>query len=282
MNCQLPHSATLRIVCGSVVGYAGDAIVNAANQGCITGGGVDGAITKAGGKALAAARRALPIVKGKTVRCPTGEAVITVGGDLKAKYCIHSVGPNYNVRAGWHVEDRDKKTTECDKLLYSSYRESMICAREAKLESVGFSLISAGIFRGHRTLVTVLALGLEAIKRNSYAGLKEVALFAFNAKEEEALKTAASVVFTKDEEDLRREVHAVADIVENTESLVVTRRRKRKDTAKNDVDEMKTNAESTVSQQAQDSEAESEAKKEKKEETDLDSVTEDFSKKAKI
>merc|ERR1719193_167112 len=83
---------------GSVVNFAGNAIVNAANQGCLGGGGVDGAISSAGGRALYEARSKLPLVDGKgAVRCPTGEARLTIGGNLKANYCIHAVGPNYRM-----------------------------------------------------------------------------------------------------------------------------------------------------------------------------------------
>ena len=61
--------------------------------------GVDGAISDAGGKALARARQALPVLDNKQTRCPTGDAKITISGDLKARdYCIHAVGPNYRVR----------------------------------------------------------------------------------------------------------------------------------------------------------------------------------------
>ncbi len=87
---------------GSVVGFLGDAIVNAANEGCLGGGGVDGAITKAGGKPLAAARLALPIIgyrgrrSASAVRCLAGDAVATVGGHLSAKWCIHAVGPIFD------------------------------------------------------------------------------------------------------------------------------------------------------------------------------------------
>lgn len=79
---------------GSCVNFQGDAVVNAANEYCQGGGGVDGAITAAGGPEMAAARAQLPVVEGTDgVRCRTGDAVVTVAGALPVMVCIHAVGP---------------------------------------------------------------------------------------------------------------------------------------------------------------------------------------------
>ena len=79
---------------GSCVNFQGDAIVNAANEYCQGGGGVDGAITAAGGPEMAKARAQLPVVEGTDeVRCRTGDAVVTVAGALPVMVCIHAVGP---------------------------------------------------------------------------------------------------------------------------------------------------------------------------------------------
>ena len=87
------RETVVAIAKGSVVDFTGSAIVNAANEACLGGGGVDGAITAAGGKALADARKALPELDKKRTRCPTGECVVTISGELKAKdYCLHAVG----------------------------------------------------------------------------------------------------------------------------------------------------------------------------------------------
>eukprot|EP00466_Bigelowiella_natans_P021620 jgi/Bigna1/83971/fgenesh1_pg.119_\ len=264
-----PNTKTvLEIVRGSVVSFGADAIVNAANQGCITGGGVDGAITNAGGPKLAEARRALPILKGRTVRCPTGEAVVTVGGALKvafplsiassileskmsvhtsqAKYCIHAVGPSYTVRLRMAGSQEKKKIIrQCDSLLYSAYRESMMRARELKLETIGFSLISAGIFRGERSLRMILgmsgcALGLSAIGRNVYPELKTVTMFAFNGKEADGLAEAIALadVLVPDENgttrklsskemDLKKEVALISNAVEASVSPSIKRKQKK-------------------------------------------------------
>ena len=93
-------STTVSISQGSVVNFRGGAIVNAANNGGLGGGGVDAAVNKAGGQKLRAAREALPELacggtvaghKLKGTRIRTGGAVITTGGDLKAEWCIHAV-----------------------------------------------------------------------------------------------------------------------------------------------------------------------------------------------
>lgn len=151
---------TKLIICkGSVVDFDGDSIVNAANEGCLGGGGVDGAISARGGRALMEARYNLPIVPGtRGVRCPTGGAVLTVGGNLRAKYCIHAVGPMFYL-FGSDTKSQD----EADKLLKGAYKESLERANEKDLTNIGFSLLSSGIFRGSRSLEDVLRIGIEAI-----------------------------------------------------------------------------------------------------------------------
>lgn len=139
---------------GSVVGFRGDAIVNAANEECLSGGGVDGAITRAGGQALALARRNLPLLSA-SVRCRTGGAVMTVGGSLKATSCIHAVGPNYAKYGG------DLERADAD--LRSAYTAAVAIAHEQGLTTVGFSLICAGIYRKPRSLEAVLEIACQAI-----------------------------------------------------------------------------------------------------------------------
>ena len=111
-----------------------DAIVNAANETLLGGGGVDGAIHRAAGPELLAACRALPEVR-PGVRCPTGEARITPGYRLPAMHVIHTVGPVW--RGGGRGEAER---------LASCYRESLRLAQEFALRSVAFPAISCGVY----------------------------------------------------------------------------------------------------------------------------------------
>ena len=120
----LPSGGALCLSSGSVVSFQGDAIVNAANEYCQGGGGVDGAITKAGGARMAMERAQLPIVAGTDgVRCRTGDAVVTTaeGGQLSAIRCIHAVGPIY----GNYASEAD-----ADLALRGAYLASMARAKE--------------------------------------------------------------------------------------------------------------------------------------------------------
>jgi O-acetyl-ADP-ribose deacetylase (regulator of RNase III) len=108
--------------------FAVDAIVNAANTGLVPGGGVCGAIHRAAGPALAEACRGL-------APCPTGDARITPGFNLPARFVIHAVGP---VWQGGHAGEAD--------LLASAYRASLELARAGRLSSVAFPSISTGIY----------------------------------------------------------------------------------------------------------------------------------------
>jgi len=111
-----------------------DAIVNAANTTLLGGGGVDGAIHRAAGPRLLQACRAIPEVE-PGVRCPTGEARITFGFDLPARYVIHTVGPVWH--GGGHGEPER---------LASCYRQSMMLATEYDLSSIAFPAISCGVY----------------------------------------------------------------------------------------------------------------------------------------
>ncbi|HET9483535.1 MAG TPA: O-acetyl-ADP-ribose deacetylase [Xanthomonadales bacterium] len=111
-----------------------DAIVNAANETLLGGGGVDGAIHRAAGPALLAECAALPQLR-PGVRCPTGEARITRGHGLAARYVIHTVGPV------WHGGGRGEA-----KLLASCYRSVFALVGERGLRSVALPAISCGIY----------------------------------------------------------------------------------------------------------------------------------------
>jgi len=121
-------TSTLAIVEGDITREETDAIVNAANSGLRGGGGVDGAIHRAGGPAIMEECV-------KIGRCPTGQAVITTGGNLKARHVIHTVGPVYS------GGNRDEAG-----LLKSAYMESLKLASKKGLKSVSFPAISTGAY----------------------------------------------------------------------------------------------------------------------------------------
>ncbi|MGD8494670.1 MAG: O-acetyl-ADP-ribose deacetylase [Gemmatimonadales bacterium] len=124
----------VEIMRGDITKLDVDAIVNAANERMLGGGGVDGAIHRAAGPRLLAACREVPEVR-PGVRCPTGESRITQGFDLPADHVIHTVGPV------WHGGD----SGEPEKLA-SCYRSSLELARENDIRSIAFPAISCGIY----------------------------------------------------------------------------------------------------------------------------------------
>jgi O-acetyl-ADP-ribose deacetylase len=124
----------IEVIQGDITTLAFDAIVNAANESLLGGGGVDGAIHRAAGPRLLAACRAIPEVS-PGVRCPTGEARITPGFRLPARHVIHTVGPVW--RGGSHREPER---------LASCYRRSLELAAEQAIGSLAFPAISCGVY----------------------------------------------------------------------------------------------------------------------------------------
>jgi len=123
-----------------------DAIVNAANPGLLGGGGVDGAIHRRAGSALVEACRALPETR-PGIRCPAGEARITPGFVLPARYVIHTVGPV------WHGGDRGEAA-----VLENCYRQSLRLLRERQLHSIAFPAISCGVYGYPATKAAAVAI----------------------------------------------------------------------------------------------------------------------------
>jgi len=165
MDALTPYAITptcsLRVVPGDITTMEVDAIVNAANQRLLGGGGVDGAIHRAAGPELLEACRRLPEVR-TDVRCPTGEARMTPGFRLAAKHIIHAVGPRY------------RETDRCSELLRSAYRSSLELARAHQLKTIAFPAISCGAY-GYPHLQ---AVGIALATCHAHAGELEVIYFS--------------------------------------------------------------------------------------------------------
>ena len=134
----------LELIQGDITKAEVDAIVNAANSELVGGGGVDGAIRRTGGAAI---ENACAEIRRREGGCPTGKAVITPGGDLYAKYVIHTVGPVWEGGNSGEAE-----------LLASCYQESLRLAVENRIRSIAFPSISTGIYGYPTQKAAVVAL----------------------------------------------------------------------------------------------------------------------------
>ena len=162
------NQSILSLVEGDITQEETDAIVNAANSRLAGGGGVDGAIHRAGGPTVMEECR-------KIGGCPTGKAVITSGGELKARYIIHTVGPIY--RGGGRNEAS---------LLESAYRESLNLASSKGLKSIAFPSISTGAYGYPLAEAAKIALetAINYLKENTDIHLIRFVLFGQEAYDE--------------------------------------------------------------------------------------------------
>jgi len=170
----------IQVLRGDITSVKTDAIVNAANELMLGGGGVDGAIHRAAGPELLAACKRIPLV-GPGVRCPTGEARITPGFGLAAAYVIHTVGPIW--RGGTFGEAE---------LLAACYSNSLALAAQHKLQSIAFPAISCGAF-GY-PVEDACRIAIESIGHglNIHTALDQVLLVAFEPHVAEAFTRALS------------------------------------------------------------------------------------------
>lgn len=152
-----------------------DAIVNAANKSLLGGGGVDGAIHRKGGKVILEECMA---IRNRQGGCKTGEAVLTTGGNLPAKYVIHTVGPIWN--------GGNKKEAE---FLANCYKNSLNIAFENDFKTIAFPNISTGIYHFPKDLAAEIAL--ETVKNHEHFGTFEEIIFACFDEENFGVYTTA-------------------------------------------------------------------------------------------
>ncbi|MDR3024065.1 O-acetyl-ADP-ribose deacetylase [Chryseobacterium sp.] len=134
----------IELIKGDITKIQADAIVNAANSSLLGGGGVDGAIHRAGGPAILEECRTIRNRQGK---CNTGEAVVTSAGNLPAMYVIHTVGPVWN----GHAEKESKLLADC-------YHNSLKLAESLGVKTIAFPNISTGIYRFPKDLAGKIAV----------------------------------------------------------------------------------------------------------------------------
>ena len=156
----------LKLVQGDITKEKVDAIANAANEQLAGGGGVDGAIHRAGGPKI---MEACDGIRSRQGGCPTGQAVITTGGNLPAKYVIHTVGPI------WHGGNADEPD-----LLASCYRESLSLALQHGIKTIAFPSISTGIYGYPTDKASVIALNAVKEFVEEHAGIEEVRFVLFD------------------------------------------------------------------------------------------------------
>lgn len=168
----------IKFVKGDLTTFKVDAIVNAANSSLMGGGGVDGAIHRVGGPAIL--EECEKIVK-KQGRLPTGQAVITTGGNLPAKYVIHTVGPIYSKGKAL---DQAQELKDC-------YLNSLKLAAEKGLKSLAFPSISTGAYR--YPLDEAVPIAVQAVKDflKQESSIKEVYFVLFNDVTYEAYANVA-------------------------------------------------------------------------------------------
>jgi len=172
----------IEFIKGDITGQRTDAIVNAANSSLMGGGGVDGAIHRAGGPAILEECKAYVAKHG---RLATGQAMITTGGNLPAKYVIHTVGPIYG---------NSKFKSQNAKLLESCYLESLKLAVKNRIKSIAFPSISTGAYR--YPLNEAAPIAVQAVRDflKESPQIAEVRFVLFNDETYNTYMSAASTI----------------------------------------------------------------------------------------
>lgn len=154
----------IKLLKGDITKLEVDAIVNAANTSLLGGGGVDGAIHRAGGKAIL---DECIQIRNRQGGCDVGEAVITTAGKLPAKFVIHTVGPHWN-------EGQSNEKLK----LKNCYLNSLKLAEENKLQSIAFPNISTGVYRYPKAAAAAIAI--DAVRNASLMSIETIYFICFD------------------------------------------------------------------------------------------------------
>ena len=157
----------IKAIQGDITKISVDAIVNAANSSLMGGGGVDGAIHRAGGGEILEECRKIVAKQGG---CKTGEAVITTAGKLPAKFVIHTVGPV------WSGGDKNEEQE-----LINAYKNSLKLAVENKVKSISFPNISTGVYRFPKEKAAKIAISTVIDFLNNDKTLEQVTFVCFDS-----------------------------------------------------------------------------------------------------
>lgn len=169
---------SIEVIKGDITKVEADAIVNAANSSLMGGGGVDGAIHRAGGPAILEACKAIVARQGS---CPTGEAVITTAGNLPAKYVIHTVGPVWN---GGRQNEKE--------LLANCYKNALQLAVENSCQTIAFPNISTGVYRFPKKEAATIAVNTVRAFLSKTADIEKVIFVCFDDENFELLQKEIS------------------------------------------------------------------------------------------
>lgn len=156
----------ISIIKGDITKLEVDAIVNAANNSLLGGGGVDGAIHRAGGRKIL---EECMVIRCKQGGCETGEAAITTGGLLKARYVIHTVGPI------WHGGNNEE-----DILLSNCYINCLRLAEENNIKTIAFPNISTGVYRFPKERAAKIAVNTVKKFLLEYKSINKVIFVCFD------------------------------------------------------------------------------------------------------
>lgn len=159
----------IELIKGDITKIHADVIVNAANSSLLGGGGVDGAIHRAGGKQIL---EDCIEIRNRQGKCKTGDAVVTSAGNLPADYVIHTVGPVWN-------GDMEK----CSELLADCYRNALKLAESLSVKSIAFPNISTGIYRFPKEMAGKIAV--DEVRKFKTEVIEKVIFVCFDDENEE-------------------------------------------------------------------------------------------------